>query len=595
MTRKPLRVPPRVITIAVPTPATGPGGSLMRLHRLFTLLIPAVLAAAPALSFAAPRPTGPAVLVIVDAGTATDRSGAPAAALRSPELAGLMAIAGVENAEPLLRRTRNRGSLQVLRLTGGSGFAPADASRRLRVSGRVRAAMVDVPMRPMTTAACLDTLPDDPDRPLQWWVDANPPEGIHLRSAWCITHGSPSIRIGIADTGVDLGHPDLSGKIAINAGEIPGNTLDDDANGYVDDVNGWDAGGNDNDPNPEPFFEPQLGIDESFHGTFVASIAAAATGNAEGVSGASWDCRIVPIRVASGDSILSSSLVAAFDYAIAAGVDVLNLSLGASGDSVGQFFQPLVDDAIAAGILVVASAGNDGTSTLNFPAACNGVLSVAATDESGARASFSNWGPTVDLAAPGATMWGAINRNYVQDEWTQIVFLYFFGWDGENPYLYGDGTSFAAPLVSGIAGLVRAQFPDLTPGAVAIHMVAKGDPMAFDHPIGPLVNAYRSVVSSPLGVDTPPGFALSMPMPNPARGAVSLLLTLPQDMLVTAEVIDVGGRRVHSLGGGTWTTGVHRITWDGAGRDGRRTAPGLYFVRVRTDAGTLVRRLVVRD
>jgi flagellar hook assembly protein FlgD len=109
------------------------------------------------------------------------------------------------------------------------------------------------------------------------------------------------------------------------------------------------------------------------------------------------------------------------------------------------------------------------------------------------------------------------------------------------------------------------------------------------------VNAYASVVSSPLGVDTPGGFALSMPMPNPARGAVSLLLTLPQDMPVTAEVIDVGGRRVQSLGGGTWLAGVHRIMWDGAGRDGRRVAPGLYFVRVGTAAGTLVRRLMVRD
>ena len=565
----------------------------MRPRLPFTLLIAAVLATVPTFSSAAPRRTGPAVLVIVDAGTATNRTGTPGAALRSPELAGLMAIAGVENAEPLLRRTRNRGSLQVLRLTGGPAFAPADASRRLRASGRVRAAMVDVPMRPM--AACLDTLPDDPDRPLQWWVDASPPEGIHLRSAWCITHGSSSIRIGIADTGVDLGHPDLAGKIAINAGEIPGNDLDDDGNGYIDDVTGWDAGDNDNDPNPEPFFEPQLGIDESFHGTFVASIAAAATGNEEGGSGAGWNCEVVPIRVASGDAIPSSALVTAFDYAIAAGVDVLNLSLGASGDSVGEFFQPLVDDAIAAGILVVASAGNDGTSTLNFPAACNGVLSVAATDETGARASFSNWGPTVDLAAPGATMWGAINRNYVHDEWTQIVFLYFFGWDGERPYMYGDGTSFAAPLVSGIAGLVRTQFADLTPGAVAIHMVAKGDPVAFDHPIGPLVNAYRSVVSSPLGVGTPPGFALSMPIPNPARGVVSLMLTLPQDMPVTAEVIDVGGRRVQSLGGGPWLAGAHRITWDGTGRDGRRAAPGLYFVRVGTAAGTLVRRLVVRD
>jgi subtilisin family serine protease len=567
----------------------------MQLRLPFTLLIPAVLAAAPTFSFAAPRGTDPAVLVIVDAGTATNRAGAPGMALRSPELAGVMAIAGVESVEPLLRRTRNRGSLQVLRLTGGPSFAPADASRRLRASGRVRAAMVDVPMRPMIAAACLDTLPDDPDRPLQWWVDAYPPEGIHLRSAWCITHGSPSIRIGIADTGVDLGHPDLASKIAINPAEIPDNSLDDDANGYVDDVTGWDAGDNDNDPNPEPFFEPQLGIDESFHGTFVAGMAAAATGNADGISGAGWDCRIVPIRVASGDVINSSSLVMAFDYAIAAGVDILNLSLGAPGDSVGEFFQPLVDDAIAAGILVIASAGNDGTSALNFPAACNGVLSVAATDETGARASFSNWGPTVDLAAPGATMWGAINRNYVHDEWTQIVFLYFFGWDGESPYMYGDGTSFAAPLVSGVAGLVRAQFPDLTPGATAIHMVAKGDAVGFDHPIGPLVNAYRSVVSSPLGVDTAPGFALSMPVPNPARGAVSLMLTLPQDVPVIAEVIDVGGRRVQSLGGGTWAAGVHRITWDGAGRDGRRAAPGLYFVRVKTAKGTLVRRLVVRD
>ena len=96
----------------------------------------------------------------------------------------------------------------------------------------------------------------------------------------------------------------------------------------------------------------------------------------------------------------------------------------------------------------------------------------------------------VDIAAPGQGMYGAINRNYVLDDWTQIVFLYFFGWDGETPYMNGDGTSFAAPLVSGIAGLVRSRFPDLTPGAVAIHMVARGTPVAYDHPIGPLVNAY---------------------------------------------------------------------------------------------------------
>jgi subtilisin family serine protease len=560
--------------------------------RFDRLLLPLLLMTASSSDVSAARRTEPAVLVIVDAAGATDHAGAPTAALRSRELAALFAAAGVERVEPLLRRTKGPRSFQVLRLTGGTAFVPGEASQRLRASGRVRAAMVDRTLRPM---ACLDTLPDDPGRPLQWYVDASPPEGIHLRSAWCITHGDPSVRIGIVDTGVDLGHPDVAGKIAINAGEIPGNGIDDDHNGWIDDVNGWDAGDEDNDPNPEPFFEPELGIDESFHGTFVASIAAAATGNGEGVSGSGWDCRIVPIRVASGDQILSSALVEAIDYAIATGVDVLNFSLGAPGDSVGQFFQPLIDEANAAGILCVGSAGNDGTSAQNFPAACNGVVSVAATDDTGARASFSNWGPWVDLAAPGQGMWGAINRNYVLDDWTQTVFIYFFGWDGETPYMSGDGTSFAAPLVSGIAGLVRARFPDLTPGAAAIQLVAKGTPVVFDHPIGPLVNAYAAVAASPLAVPPPDGYALSMPMPNPARGPVSLTLTLPAPTPVSAEVIDVLGRRVHTLADGTWAEGVHRISWDGIGRDGRAAAPGLYFVRVRTGAGTLVRRLVVRD
>ena len=189
----------------------------MRFRRLLLPLVPVLILTHTGAASAA-RTRDPAVLVIVDAADATDRPGAPRAALRSSALADLMAATGIVNAEPLMRRTRNRGSIQVLRLTGGPGFAPADASRRLSASGLVRSVMADVPLRPMTTAACLDTLPDDPDRPLQWWVDASPPEGIHLRSAWCITHGNPSIRIGIAATGVDLGHPDLAGPIAINAG-----------------------------------------------------------------------------------------------------------------------------------------------------------------------------------------------------------------------------------------------------------------------------------------------------------------------------------------------------------------------------------------
>ena len=154
----------------------------------------------------------------------------------------------------------------------------------------------------------------------------------------------------------------------------------------------------------------------------------------------------------------------AFGYATAMQLEVLNMSLGvADSTGVAEYFQALVDAATSAGVLCVASAGNSGTADLNYPAACTGVLSVAATDDLNARASFSNYGPTVRIAAPGATMWSALCRNYPIDEFSLLFYEVFFGWDSFRPYMGGDGTSFSAPLVAGVCALVRSRHPGWPP------------------------------------------------------------------------------------------------------------------------------------
>src|SRR5262249_22993482 len=145
---------------------------------------------------------------------------------------------------------------------------------------------------------------------------------------------------------------------------------------------------------------------------------------------------------------------------------VLNMSFGTADTTAREFFQDLVNQANAANVVCVAAAGNDSTSTPSWPAACNGVIAVGATDENGARAEFSNYGSWVDVAAPGAAVWSSISQNYDVDFLSYIIYVFFFGYDGENPYMFADGTSFASPLVAGVCGLIRSQMPTLTPAQV---------------------------------------------------------------------------------------------------------------------------------
>lgn len=458
-------------------------------------------------------------------------------------------------------------------------FDPQAAAARLRATGMFLAVM------PNYRLHLSETLPNDTYLADQWYVNESGGADVHLPEAWDVAQGSPSTVIGIMDTGIDTGHPDLAAHIWTNPGEIPANSLDDDGNGYVDDMHGWDFGNGDNDPNPEPTYESS-GIDVGFHGTFVAGIASAVTNNGEGIAGAGWQCRLMALKVSnSAGEITSAALTLAFDYASAQHVAVLNMSLGGPGDpGVPEYFQALVNTAVAAGVLCVAAAGNDGTNTMNYPAACNNVLSVAATDAADARAEFSNWGSWVRIAAPGASMWSSICRNYTFDDLNQIFYLYFFGWDGENPYMYGDGTSFACPLAAGVAALVRAHTPAFTALETYQQLITSGDNVTYDQQIGPKLNAYRALTQPPASVGPARSIGLAArATPNPFVRSTVLRFVTPTAGRVRLTLFDCAGRRVRDLVQGAVGAGEHEARWDGTSASGERLASGVYFARLEWD------------
>lgn len=525
---------------------------------------------------AGPKPT--AVLVALRDASATRMVPADA------RVEAILLRHGLDRGRPVARDAR----FLVLR-SGRPDFDAEAAADELRATGRFRAVVAN------RTVQFHATIPDDPYLAggYEWFVHSDVDVDIDLPEAWDVEQGSAAVVIGVMDTGVDTGHPDLAAKIWTNPGEIPANGFDDDGNGRIDDVHGWDFGDDDANPNPEETLDPS-GIDVGFHGTFVAGLAAAANDNGEGIAGAGWNCRIMPLKVVSaGDSTTLEYITAAFEYAAEEGCDVLNTSFGVSGPGVPAYMQALVDMATAADVVCVASAGNAGDNSLVYPAANAHVIAVAATDDTGARASFSNWGSHVDVAAPGATMFSCIARNYPLDPFTEIIYLYFFGWDGENPYMFGDGTSFSAPLVAGVCGLIRAHDPALTPDQVAARLVLTGDAIAYDHPIGPRVNAYAAVAQNLDAGDGPrvSSLTLARPSPNPFRGATVFALTLAEAGRARLVVVDAAGRVVCTLVDADLTAGTRRIGWDGTDAAGRAVVNGIYFARLESGGHTLTQKV----
>jgi len=276
---------------------------------------------------------------------------------------------------------------------------------------------------------------------------------IGLPDAWDLVKGEQgNVIIGIVDGGTDWRHVDLQDNVWTNPGETPDNGVDDDGNGFVDDVHGWNFSNNSSDPtglSTQP--------NNSNHGTFVAGLAAAVTDNQQGVTGSSWNATFMPISGAcpqQDDAICFG--YPGIVYAATNGAQVINASWG--GPESSDQGERAIDFAVEMGALVVAAAGNDGLNvdlTPFFPANFSKVLSVGATSKnSDGKAGFSNYGISVDIFAPGVSV-----------ESTSTGGL--FG--------ASSGTSFASPIVAGIAALVKTLNPGFSVDQLREQVRVTGD------------------------------------------------------------------------------------------------------------------------
>ena len=282
-----------------------------------------------------------------------------------------------------------------------------------------------------------DVQPDD-----ALWSDLWGMSFIHAPTAWSERTGDPTLPVAVIDTGVDINHPDLKDNIWTNPDEIAGNGVDDDHNGYIDDVHGWN------------FVEGNNDVTDTYgHGTHVAGTIGARGNNGIGVAGVNWNTSIVPLRVCGNSGCDTSAIVAAIQYAIDKGIKISNNSYG-GGVCDDQAMHDAVNSARSAGHLFVAAAGNDNSNNdrVDFCPAnwgakggSDNVVSVGAIRSDGSKASFSNHGLSVDLAAPG------------QDILSTIPFGKF---GFQDDYGSISGTSMATPHVVGAAALLWSKHPD---------------------------------------------------------------------------------------------------------------------------------------
>jgi subtilisin family serine protease len=371
--------------------------------------------------------------------------------------------------------------------------------------------------------------PNDPRYPEMWGLNNTgqqvsfgghsgfPSNDIRAEQAWSITTGSRSVVVGVIDTGIDIDHQDLHDNIWTNTAETPGNNVDDDGNGFVDDMHGWDFAHNDASvfDYTEPSFPPpdNYAGDWDDHGTHVAGTIGATGNNGIGVTGVNWQVSLMSLKFLTDDGTGTSlDLVKAFTYAKAmrqlwdssggtkgANIRILNNSYG------GIEFSQTELEAIRAlgdvGILFVAAAGNEGVSNDQYPVypsnyTSPNLISVAASGGSGTRAFFSNFGEgTVNVTAPGE---------------------YILSTTPKNTYHFADGTSMAAPHVSGTAALLCALSPGITMQKLRSLMMYSGYAAPWQflnvHPLstGRAVDANKAVQGVSSADVTAPGAIINL-------------------------------------------------------------------------------------
>ena len=415
-------------------------------------------------------------------------------------------------------------------------------------------------------------VPNDNAYPFQWHYPM-----INLPQAWDITTGSNDVIVAVIDTGVILSHPDLQGKLIQGYDFILSPLISRDGDGI--------------DNNPDDPGDLNNNGSSTFHGTHVAGTIGAATNNVTGVSGVTWSTSIMPLRVLGflGGTIYDVSQAIRYAAGLrndsgtlpAQRADVINLSLG--GGSFSQETQDLFIEVRNQGVIVIAAAGNNNTNIPFYPASYSGVVSVSAVNINKDKASYSNFGATVDVAAPGGDSTSDINGDGYPD-----AVLSTGGDDTSGSilpvFLFYQGTSMASPHVAGVAALMKAVNPALTP-AIFDNLLSGGQ---LTDDLGPtdrddiyghgLIDAHKAVAAaggSPVAPDLvadPSSLnfgtidtSLSLTLENGGGGI--LTVNTPTDnaswLTVTESDVDINKNGTYtvsvnraSLGSGTYTATI---------------------------------------
>ncbi len=407
--------------------------------------------------------------------------------------------------------------------------------------------------------------PNDPRFDEQWFLTH-----IHADDCWNMVRGDTTRKaiIGIVDSGVYWDHPDLAGNIWINypedlnhngvldSGDI--NHVDDDGNGYADDVLGWDFGNRDNNPIE----------DMPYHGTIVAGCASEVTDNGTGAAGIGFSARLLCAKITNSQGVVVGAYQG-FVYAADNGADVINCSFASRSHS--QTEQNIINAAYQDGSYIVAAAGNDNGQDTTYPAGYEHVLAVTGVDENDQLIPGFGYGNWVDVCAPGSNMLST--------------------W-GPEGYVTGEGTSISSPVASGLAALIRAWLPSYNPDQVDSLIKISADSIGGQNPNWPqaiLINAASWLHF--VGIDElpiPDEITLDQNYPNPFNTRTIIKYKLASAAEVSIDIYDILGRKIDTLASGLHSAGEHTVIWDAGD-----LASGVYFYRLKAGEELRTNRMLL--
>jgi len=429
--------------------------------------------------------------------------------------------------------------------------------------------------------------PNDPLFPRQWHFDR---DHINMPAAWNKEKGSSTVIVAIVDTGIAYEEYPIP---EYEAGEV---TSSDDYYHMAPDftasqfVAGYDIVHEDEHPN-----------DQWGHGTHVAGTVAQATNNGIGTAGMAPDCKLMPVQVmnytGSGyDFWIADGITWAADH----GADVINLSLGGAPGQSSEIEHDAIIYAHNKGVVIVASAGNSFVGILSYPARFEECIAVAATNYNDTRAIYSQYGTGLDISAPGGATYEDKNSDGYPDGVLQCTYRY----PGDNhsgaevdefAYHFWQGTSMAAPHVSGLAALLISHgITGVDNVKDAIYTTARDlGTSGYDKVYGwgmiDPVEALDYVAVS----EKPEPANISVFSTSLFSNSTRINYTLPADGQVTLTVWDASGRRVRTLVDSHQASGTHSIQWDGTDDNGRPLSQGVYFCRINTSGSTLTQKMVL--